>query len=62
MVLKLSLKLSILLNTKLYSREVLGILSSAKINSGKKRLAFLKINSHENYTRLGNPTYSYKAF
>ena len=36
MVLTLSLKLSTLLNTKPYLREVLGILSSAKINPSKK--------------------------
>ena len=56
MVLKLSLKLSILLNTKPYSREVLGILLSAKNNPCKKnsRLAFLTINSRENLSRLGN--------
>ena len=38
MVLKLCLKLSILLNTKLYSQEVLEILSSAKANPRKKNL------------------------
>ena len=36
MVLKLSFKLSVLFNTKLYSREVLEILSPAKINPQKK--------------------------
>ena len=36
MLLKLLLKLLILLNTKLYSREVLGILSSTKVNPRKK--------------------------
>ena len=36
MVLTLSLKLSTLLNTKPYLREVLGILSLAKINPSKK--------------------------
>ena len=36
MVLKLSLKLLILLNIRLYSGEVLGIFPSAKINPRKK--------------------------
>ena len=64
MVLTLSLKLSTLLNTKPYLREVLGILSSAKINPSKKnsRLASLKTNSRENQSSLGNLNYSYKAF
>ena len=49
MVLKLSLKLSILLITKLYLREVLGIFSSAKINPTKKfKTGILEINSREN--------------
>ena len=36
MVLKLSLKLSVLLNTKIHPREDLGTLSIAKINPSKK--------------------------
>ena len=44
MVLKLSFKLSILFNTKVYSREVLGILPAAKINPRKK----IKIGILEN--------------
>ena len=43
MVLKLSLKVSILLNTKIYPREGLGTLSSAKINPAKKLICKIGI-------------------